>query len=95
LRAINIEAKSLESARALYAALSKFDPELVGNKDDGYRVSIDLGGGDSQIVAVLDALETHVTERAGGPARVELDGRHYTLHGEPPIPDTDEPTQAG
>ena len=80
MRAITIEAKSLDSARDLCDSLSSFSPELTGSEEDGYSVSVELGSSDSQIIAVLDRLEEHVAERANGPARVELDGRRYTLH---------------
>jgi len=80
MRSMTIEARSLQSARALYSALSEFQPEMTGSDYEGYRVSIELGSSDGQIVAVLDLLEKHVSERATEPARVELDGRRYTLH---------------
>jgi hypothetical protein len=42
MRGITIDAKSLESAQALYEALSTFGPQLTGSQDKGYRVTIDL-----------------------------------------------------
>jgi hypothetical protein len=82
MRAITVEARSLDSARGFCDALAQFHPQLTGSDAGSYRVSVELGESDSEIVALLDALEKHVTERATGPARVELDGRHYTLHAE-------------
>jgi hypothetical protein len=80
MRGITIDAKSLESAQALYDVLSTFGPQLTGSQDKGYRVTIDLARSDRQIVAILDALERHVRQHASGPARVEVDGRRYTMH---------------
>jgi hypothetical protein len=80
VRSLTIEAKSLESAQALYSALSGFRPELRAREADGYWVTVDVGGSDQEIVAVLDALVRHVSERADGPAHVVLDGRQYSVH---------------
>jgi hypothetical protein len=84
MRAITVEAKSIDSARALSNALSEFAPQLSGNDEEGYRVSVEVTGSDGQIVAILDALQEHVTERESGPARVEVDGRRYTMHADSP-----------
>jgi hypothetical protein len=83
MRAITIEAKSVGSARRLYNALIEFHPELAGSEDDGYRVSVELGSSESRIVDVLNAIEQYVAEANGGPARVNFDGRRYTLHAVP------------
>jgi hypothetical protein len=80
MRAITVEAKNLDSARLLHAALSRFHPELLGSDDEGYRVSVELRNNDRDIVPVLDAIERYVSERASDPARIELDGRQYTMH---------------
>jgi hypothetical protein len=92
-RGITIEAKSLESAQGLYAALSAFGPQLTGARGQGYRVTIDLARSERQIVAILDALEEHVRQKAGGLARVEVDGRRYTMRTQEPSEDgvTDVP----
>jgi hypothetical protein len=45
-------------------------------------VSVELRGADRGVIEILDALERHVTDRNDGPARVELDGKRYTLHSE-------------
>jgi hypothetical protein len=95
MRAITVEAKSLESARDLYTALFAFRPALTGSDEQGYRVTVELGSGsDRQIIAILDALEEHVTERASGPARIELDGRRYTMHPDDPTPEELKPVPA-
>lgn len=80
MRSLTIDARSLQSAQALYNALSSFLPELIGDDQSGYRVTVPLGTSDRQIIEILDAIERHVTERDSGPARVELEGRQYTLH---------------
>jgi hypothetical protein len=79
LRSFTVDAKSLASARGLYQALSGFHPELSGSDQEGYRVTVDLGSSDQQVIAVLNAIVGHVTARNDGPARVELDGKRYTL----------------
>ncbi len=78
MRAITIDARSEESARALCEALAKFKPSMSGSATEGYRVSVDLSGGDRRIVELLNALEQHVQDRAD-PARVQLDGRSYVV----------------
>jgi hypothetical protein len=87
MRGITIEAKSLESAQALYEALSTFGPQLTGSQDKGYRVTIDLARSDRQIVAILEALEKHARQQASSPARIEVDGRRYTMHTQEPSED--------
>ena len=80
MRAFTVEARSLESAQALYDALSAFRPGLSGDDRAGYRVSVALPNGDRDVVAVLNAVQQFVTERNDGPAQVDLEGRGYTLH---------------
>lgn len=79
MRSLTVEAISLESAQRLYDTLSEFKPELTGSKEEGFRVSVELGSSDRQVLAVLDAVQEYVAERSS-PARVELEGRRYTLH---------------
>jgi hypothetical protein len=81
MRAITIEAKSFESAQGIHSALSEFRPELFGNDDQGYSVSVRLDTSDSQLLRLLDAIERFATERQTF-ARVEMDGHRYTIHGE-------------
>jgi hypothetical protein len=75
---LTIEARSLNSAREIEAALTGFDRELLAD-DDRYCVHVTLPDRDGGIVAVLNALEAYVRQRGGEPARVEYDGRSYTL----------------
>jgi len=81
MQSLTVAASSLEVAQGLSDALSGFHPEIVGSEDEGYQVRVSLAGGDGQIIAILDALERHVTERHA-PARVQFDGRSYVLHPE-------------
>jgi hypothetical protein len=80
VRAITVEAKSLDSARNLYNSLSRFHAELLGSEEEGYRVSVELRNNDRDIVLVLDAIERYLDQRASESARVELDGHRYTMH---------------
>jgi hypothetical protein len=75
---LTIKAVSPESGRAMLAALSGFHAELL-EAADGSEIVVTMDG-DSEIVAVLNALERHVTERKSGPAQVELDGHSYVVH---------------
>ena len=78
MRAITIDARSRGSARRLYDALSEFHPELGGNKDDGYRVSVELGTSERRLFDVLRAIE--LCETGNNPARIDIGYRHYTMH---------------
>jgi ABC-type sulfate transport system substrate-binding protein len=82
MQTLTVGASSLEVARGLYSALAEFSPEMAEKDDGGYSVTVSLRGGDRQIVAILSALEQHVSERNDGPARLELEGRTYVLHGD-------------
>jgi hypothetical protein len=82
---LTIQAASPETGHAMLAALSGFRAELLQSAD-GCEVVVTLGGDDAEITAVLRALEDYVTERSGGPARVELNGRAYVMH---PAPEVD------
>jgi hypothetical protein len=79
LQTLTIKARSTESARGLLDALSMFHPELVEGEDGGQSVVVDLGN-DRDIIAVLNALERCVSDRADGPVPLELEGRTYTMH---------------
>jgi hypothetical protein len=81
---LRIEAAPLESADGLVAALSEFRAELVDTRDDKAQVTISLRS-DRDIVDALSAIERHLTERRDAAARIELDGRSYTMH---PTPST-------
>jgi hypothetical protein len=75
---LTINARSLGSAVGFFVALSRFHPEAAEHEDGTYSVAVALGS-DTDIVAVLHALAQHVTARGDGPARVELDGRRYSM----------------
>ena len=77
-----IHAVTAHSARGILTALSGFHAELL-ESSDGCEIVVTLGRGDSEIVSVLNALEEHVNQRSGGPARVEFNGRSYVMHPEP------------
>lgn len=83
MQTLIMEAISLESARGFRAALSGFNGKLT-HEAGTYQVTVMLDGNEN-IVAVLDALAEHVTQRGDGPAVVELGGRVFKLH------PTDEP----
>ena len=78
MRAFTVKAKNLESAQALFDALRRFDPALHGSSSEGYSVSIDVGANQRRLLDVLAAIQEHVQERQAV-ARVELDGRGYTV----------------
>lgn len=73
-----IEARSLESARGIEAALRGFEREVV-TEDGRHCVHVTLPPGNRGIIALLNALEEYVSQRGDGPARVEYDGRTYTM----------------
>jgi hypothetical protein len=68
---------SLERARAMLECLGGFEAEIV-EREDGLYVQVRLAS-DRDINRVLGAIDTHVSERADGPARLDLDGRRYLL----------------
>lgn len=80
MRALTIDAGQLVLAHELYDALSEFHPELTGDDSEGHCITVELGSDDARIVAVLEAIQAHVTARDDGPARVEIEGHHYTFH---------------
>jgi hypothetical protein len=82
VQTLTVEARSLKSAQGIELALVGFERKLVA--DDGhYVVHVTLPAGDRGIVAVLNALADHVSER-GTTARINLDGQSYTLEAPPP-----------
>jgi hypothetical protein len=58
--------------------LRNFEVELVESEDGRYEVQVSLDR-NRDINRVLGAIDTHVTERADGPARLELNGRRYVI----------------
>ena len=79
MRSLTIQAGQLPLAQGLYNALSEFHPEVTGDDSEGYGLTVEMGS-DARIVAVLEALQAHVTARDDGPVRMELEGHRYTFH---------------
>jgi len=86
MQTLTIKAMTLESANGFMSGLAAFQAELIEAEDGGYLVEIELGRGDREIVALLNALENYVTHRGHGPAEVGLAGRTYKLHPTNPPP---------
>lgn len=84
---VTIQARSVSSARGMLRALSAFHAELVEADDGGAQVTVELSGGDREIVAFLNALERYINERDAQPARIELNGHSYVMH------PTEDPTR--
>ena len=78
VQTLTIGAVSLESARGFFVSLNRFHAELVETADGRHEVRVRVYE-DREIYGVLDAIERHVTERADGPARIDLDGRRYLI----------------
>jgi hypothetical protein len=74
---LTVEAESFVAANALCLALSGFEAELAD--DEGCRVRVVLHGGDGEMVALLNTIQRHVTDRMEGPALIGLNGSSYTL----------------
>jgi hypothetical protein len=91
MRALTIDARSAESALRLADALMEFNPELSGSDKEGYRITVEFGSVDQQVVAALDALGEYATAQTAEPAAVHPDGRRYTVHARqgPPRPQAD------
>ena len=79
MRRLTIQAASPQSARGFLNALTEF--RAVPIKGD-LGVTVQLRS-DEEIISVLNALEEYVTQRAHGPAQIDLDGQRYTLHALP------------
>jgi hypothetical protein len=80
MQTLTIKAATLESAHGFMSGLSAFRSDLSRAEDESYLVHITLSGGDREITALLNALESYVTRRSQGPAEVGLAGRIYELH---------------
>lgn len=78
MQGLTIHAASAESARAIAAALEDFDPTVIVLAGGRYDVAVDLRRG--EIVRVIAAIEHYVNEPSGGTARIEFEGRDYTMH---------------
>lgn len=83
VQSLTVHTASSATAREIHAALSAFRTELLEGRDGRCEIAVLLGRGDSEVVAVLDALERYVTERADGPARVDFNGRSYVMYAGP------------
>lgn len=94
MRTLTIGAANLASARGFLDALDGFQAKLLSTSDGTYNVEISLDETNRSAIEVLNTLEQHVTERASGPARLELDGRNYLLDvaDAEPISAADDPT---
>jgi hypothetical protein len=79
MHSLTIQARSRDSAQAIYSALSDFWPELVGNDEQGYTVGVQLGNVDGDVIKLLNAIEVYVTQRQTS-ASLDLDGHRYTMH---------------
>lgn len=79
MRELSIEGGPMRVAHGFYNALSAFHPEVAGDDNGDYRVTVEVGNS-RRLIAVLDEVQAHVTERNNGSARVELDGHRYTFH---------------
>jgi hypothetical protein len=78
LQTLTIGPASLERAQAMLDCLQGFAAELVQNEDGRYEVRVSVDSG-RDINRALGAIDAHVTERADGPARLDLDGRRYLI----------------
>ena len=78
MQILTIKAATVESAAALYSAMSAFQPELETDDEGGCYVSFDLGS-DKRVLEVLNALEDFLAVRAESQGvasmSVALDGR--------------------
>jgi hypothetical protein len=83
VQTLTIEAATEASGQALFHALSRFQPHWTKDGQGRYFVTVMLGS-DQRVLAVLEAIQQHLTERAEGDRessfRLALDGRQYTLH---------------
>lgn len=81
MRTLAVSTSTLELAQGLHDALIGFQPALTRD-GDGWRVTVLLSGDERRLLDILDALQRHLTARNDGSARIELEGRTYTLHPE-------------
>lgn len=75
-----IHAASRESAEGFCSALSGFGAKLVEGETGRCQVEIPVARSNRKILEALNALEAYVSSRGDGAARVDVDGRRYTLH---------------
>lgn len=87
MESLVIHAASRESAEGFCSALSGFGATLIEGENGRLQVEIPVEPSNKKILEALNALEAYVSSRGDGPARLDLDGRRYTLH----PTDTDRP----
>jgi hypothetical protein len=78
MQTLTIRAGTLEVADGLFVALDAFQPEMTTSQHGGYDVTVSINQDPSQLIAILDALQNHLTRHEEG-VLVELDGRRYSL----------------
>ena len=80
MRTLTIRAASLESARGLYGALAAFNAKLTEDEYGNYQVEVALARSAQVTLSILTAIEQHVTLQDGAAARIQMDGKSYTMH---------------
>jgi hypothetical protein len=78
MQTLTIRAGTLEVADRLFIALDAFQPEMSTSRHGSYDVTVPINQDPSQLIAILEALQNHITQHKEG-ALVELDGRRYSL----------------
>jgi hypothetical protein len=80
---LTIEAASDETAHGLCKALARFRPRRTTDEDGRHLVSVQLGS-DGHVLAVFDAIQQHVAERAQTSCvtslTVAVEGHSYSVH---------------
>jgi hypothetical protein len=56
MQTLTVKAANLESARGFMSGLAGFQAELLEAKDGSFDVTISLGRGDGEVIALLNAL---------------------------------------
>jgi hypothetical protein len=78
MQSLTIYALSADSARAMAAALGEF--RCARSEANGkHELVVTFRNGDQDLVQVLSTLASHITELGDGAARVEFEGRRYTM----------------
>ena len=94
METLTIRAASGESARGFCAALTDFHTELTEDETGALLITVTFSGSNREMVAVLRALEEHLSQRRDGPAVVDVGEATYTLHAtDPPEPATASESQ--
>jgi hypothetical protein len=78
MQTLTIRAGTLEVADGLFIALDPFQPGITPGQHGAYDVTVPINQDPDQLIAILDALQNHITQHNEG-AMVELDGRRYSL----------------